>query len=61
MNPLAQIVHCGEMLFPMGIQHLKHHRLLIHPETFAAHQRLFVPIGLFQILQDTFAQGLFVQ
>ena len=61
VDTLTQVVHRRQVLFPQGIQRLQHHALLEVAHHFAADHVFLTLVLLFGVLQNAFAQRLFVQ
>jgi len=56
MDTLPQMIHRGQVFFPMRVEDLQHHGLLEIAHHIGAGQRRFVRIAVFDALQQPFAQ-----
>ena len=61
MDALTQVVHGSQVLFPQGVQRLQHYAFLKVAHHFNAHNFFFTLINFNSLLENTFAQGFFMQ
>ena len=60
MNPLTQMIHGRQVVFPLGVQHLQHNGLFKMTHHLAARQVFLGQVRLDDLFLDTLAQGFFV-